>query len=327
MEGGESAKMEQQTFSESSSHEYTHTCSPPAAVGTLAAPHSPQGSVAPISSSSSPILPAAVATLVAVLTQPSQDVSKSEPGSPLSRTSSTTTLESFSVQSHEQQLAERHQPVAGALSHESSQLHGLVSDPASITSPPIFAESPVLLYDILEEIPELLSPLPEPLPTFPHLGMAQAQQQFPPFHHQLHSQLTRPPIPRYQPPQYNPPQQPYYPLAVDITRSYLPPSSFPVPPPATSQPSLSQEPLLSQTPFHGAPATPYNNRTQRFPRQAHPIGPLPPPPSHLRHSQHISPSSYIPSRPPSIQGPHSAEHSPIRLPSVSTLQRPGSGHS
>ena len=109
----------------------------------------------------------------------------------------------------------------------------VLDDPSLVMSSPIFAESPILLHDVLEEFPELLSPLQEAYP-----GVGLVPQAFSTMHHQLHSHhALRSFHSSYTGPHFAPPpSQQYYDPAFDI--SYLPSA---VPPHTTlSQHSLGQ---------------------------------------------------------------------------------------
>ena len=144
-------------------------------------------------------------------------------------------------------------PVEGPYTREMSQLQSFLESPGSTMSPPIFAESPVLLYDILEDIPEL------PLHEGYMPGMEIQPQAYPSLQHQMHPRP--PPIPSYPQHHFAPPPH-YYNPAFDI--SYLPSSSY------SPQTTMSQQTL--HVPPNQSPFSTTQGYSDRFPHQM----PLPP---------------------------------------------------
>lgn len=186
----------------------------------------------------------------------------------------------------------------GPYTREMSQLQSFLESPGSIMSPPIFAESPVLLYDILEDIPDLMiSPLHEGY--MPSMEIAPQVYPGPVMQHPH----ARPPIPPYPQHHFAPPPH-YYNPAHDI--SYLPSSSF------LPQTSISQQPLPPNQPPFSATHTPHFSSSNRFPLQmplstssSYQYEHLPPPQyqetgPQARQFQPLSEASHVQSNSPSL---------------------------
>ena len=192
-------------------------------------------------------------------------------------------------------------PVEGPHTREMSQLQSLLESPGSVMSPPIFAESPVLLYDILEDIPDfLMSPLHEGYMP----GMELAPQVYPgpgpSTQHQTH-QHNRPPVPTYPQHHFTPPPH-YYNPAFDI--SYLPSSSF------LPQTTISQQPLPPNQPSFSETCTPPFSSADRFPPQ------MPLSTTSSYHYEHLTPQyrEAAGSQARQYQPPPSSHVQPTNLP-------------